>query len=66
MSKTASSNPAIPGQPLTYTVTVLNLGPDPAAAVTLGDPLPAGTTLRLLLGRSGNLLGTGGREPTGR
>jgi uncharacterized repeat protein (TIGR01451 family) len=44
VSKTASSNPAIPGQPLTYTVQVINLGPDPAAAVMLNDPLPAGTT----------------------
>jgi len=44
VSKTADSNPASPGRPLTYTVTVLNLGPDPADAVTLSDPLPAGTT----------------------
>jgi uncharacterized repeat protein (TIGR01451 family) len=29
---------------LTYTVTVGNLGPEAAAAVTLSDPLPAGTT----------------------
>ena len=44
VSKTAGSNPAIPGQPLTYTVVVINRGPDPAAAVMLSDPLPAGTT----------------------
>jgi uncharacterized repeat protein (TIGR01451 family) len=42
--KTAANNPALPGQPLTYTVTIANLGPDPAVAVTLNDPLPAGTT----------------------
>jgi uncharacterized repeat protein (TIGR01451 family) len=33
-----------PGQDLTYTVTVANLGPDPAVATVLSDPLPAGTT----------------------
>ncbi len=44
VSKTAASNPAIPGQALTYTVQVVNRGPDAAAAVTLSDPLPAGTT----------------------
>lgn len=44
VSKRASSNPATPGQPLTYVVLVTNLGPDPAAAVMLTDPLPPGTT----------------------
>jgi uncharacterized repeat protein (TIGR01451 family) len=38
------ANPANPGQPLVYTVKVINLGPDPALAATLSDPLPAGTT----------------------
>jgi uncharacterized repeat protein (TIGR01451 family) len=32
-----------PGQELTYTVTVANLGPEAAVATTLLDPLPAGT-----------------------
>jgi len=44
VSKTAAANPATPGQPLTYTVTVINRGPDPANAVTVVDPLPSGTT----------------------
>jgi uncharacterized repeat protein (TIGR01451 family) len=44
--KTASSNPLVPGQPLTYTVTVANLGPDAAVATTLTDPLPSGTTFQ--------------------
>ncbi|MGE5413695.1 MAG: DUF11 domain-containing protein [Syntrophomonadaceae bacterium] len=35
---------ANPGQNLTYTVSVANLGPDPAAALTISDPLPSGTT----------------------
>ena len=44
VTKTASPNPATVGVPLTYTVTVTNLGPDaePAAGVTLVDLLPRG------------------------
>ena len=44
VTKTASPNPATVGVPLTYTVTVTNLGPDaePAAGVTLVDLLPPG------------------------
>ena len=44
MSKTASSNPALPGQSLTYTIRVINAGPDDAADVALTDPLPSSTT----------------------
>jgi len=32
-----SADPSLPGQPLTYTVTVTNLGPSPAPGVTLVD-----------------------------
>ena len=32
-----SADPATPGQALTYTVTITNLGPSPASAVTLAD-----------------------------
>ena len=42
--KTASSNPARPGQPLTYQIRVVNAGPDAAVAVVVTDPLPASTT----------------------
>ena len=44
VTKTASPNPATVGVPLTYTVTVTNLGPDaePAAGITLVDLLPPG------------------------
>ena len=44
VTKSASPNPATVGVPLTYTVTVTNLGPDaePAAGVTLVDLLPPG------------------------
>ena len=46
VTKTASPNPATVGVPLTYTVTVTNLGPEaePAAGVTLVDLLPPGVT----------------------
>ena len=42
VTKTAAPNPATVGVPLTYTVTVTNLGPDaePAAGITLVDLLP--------------------------
>jgi uncharacterized repeat protein (TIGR01451 family) len=44
VTKTFSPNPATVGVPLTYTVTVTNLGPDaePAAGVTVVDLLPRG------------------------
>ena len=44
VTKSASPDPATVGVPLTYTVTVTNLGPDaePAAGVTLVDLLPPG------------------------
>jgi uncharacterized repeat protein (TIGR01451 family) len=44
VAKTASPNPATVGVPLTYAVTVTNLGPDaePAAGATLVDLLPPG------------------------
>lgn len=39
--KTADPSPAIPGSPLTYTVTVSNAGPSPAFNVTLADNISA-------------------------
>ena len=39
---TASPNPVLAGQNLTYTLAVTNLGPEPASSVTLTDSLPAG------------------------
>jgi uncharacterized repeat protein (TIGR01451 family) len=35
---------ATPGAPVVYTITVSNLGPSPAANVTVSDPTPAGLT----------------------
>lgn len=42
IAKTASPDPAIPGQNVTYTLRVTNNGPDGAANVVVSDPLPAG------------------------
>jgi uncharacterized repeat protein (TIGR01451 family) len=57
VSKTVGSNPATPGQHLTYKVVVVNRGPDPAVAVTLSDPLPAGTTFVSCTANPGTCVG---------
>ncbi|MHB8683655.1 MAG: dockerin type I domain-containing protein [Dehalococcoidia bacterium] len=44
LTKAASANPVTSGDALTYTLTAHNVGPGPAAGVTITDPLPAGTT----------------------
>jgi uncharacterized repeat protein (TIGR01451 family) len=44
--KTASPDPVIAGQQLTYTLTVHNAGPDTAVAPTVTDVLPPGTTFQ--------------------
>lgn len=48
MTKTASINPVVPGQPYTYSLTVRNLGPLAVLAgqtITVTDTLPAGVSL---------------------
>jgi uncharacterized repeat protein (TIGR01451 family) len=45
ITKTAAPGPYGTGQPLTYTIVVSNGGPSAAAAVTVTDTLPPGTTL---------------------
>ncbi len=42
--KSDSPDPVIVGQPLTYTLDVINAGPDAAVDVTVSDTLPAGVT----------------------
>lgn len=44
LTKTASPDPAIVGQNLTYTLVVTNTGPDSASNVRVVDTLPAGVT----------------------
>jgi uncharacterized repeat protein (TIGR01451 family) len=43
--KTASADPVIAGQQLTYTLAISNAGPNEAPATTVTDTLPAGVTL---------------------
>ncbi len=43
-TKTSTPNPFVPGQPMTYTISVVNVGPSDAQAVVLIDALPAGFT----------------------
>lgn len=44
LSQLAAPNPVIVGNNLTYSLTVTNISPSPATAVTLLDPLPPGLT----------------------
>ncbi|MEA2343434.1 MAG: hypothetical protein QOF63_1603, partial [Thermoanaerobaculia bacterium] len=44
VTKTATPNPVATGGSLTYTITAVNNGPDPATGVVATDTLPAGVT----------------------
>jgi len=44
VTKVDTPDPVTAGNNLTYTITVINAGPSPAASVILSDTLPAGTT----------------------
>jgi uncharacterized repeat protein (TIGR01451 family) len=46
VTKTDSPDPVLVGTDLTYTITVTNNGPDPAANVVATDSLPTGTTFQ--------------------
>ncbi len=45
ITKTAVTNPVVPGLPATFTLAIDNLGPSDAAGTVAGDPLPTGYTL---------------------
>jgi uncharacterized repeat protein (TIGR01451 family) len=49
----ATPNPVVAGNTITYTITVTNLGPDTAGNVTLTDLLPPGTTFVSFNGPAG-------------
>jgi uncharacterized repeat protein (TIGR01451 family) len=44
LTKTAFPNTVFTGKTLTYTINVVNNGPNPASTVEVSDPLPPGTT----------------------
>jgi uncharacterized repeat protein (TIGR01451 family) len=48
ITKTDSPDPVAPGGDLTYTITVNNAGPDPAAPIAMTDTLPAEVTFQSL------------------
>ncbi len=53
VAKAASGGTATAGLDFGYTLTVTNAGPSVAAGVTVGDPLPAGTTFVALAAPAG-------------
>src|SRR2546425_79555 len=55
-----SADPAIVGSPLTYTITVLNSGPDSATDVVVTDTLPASVTFNSASPSQGNCVQTSG------
>jgi uncharacterized repeat protein (TIGR01451 family) len=58
--KTASPNPAIAGNALTYSLAASNLGPSNATGVTITDTLPAGVTYASATSSEGTVSQTGG------
>ncbi len=44
IAASAAPNPAVVGEPLTYTLTVVNLGPSNAPSVVVSDTIPAGSS----------------------
>ena len=58
--KSASPNPAIAGNALTYTLAASNLGPSNDTGVTITDTLPAGVTYASATSSVGTASQTGG------
>jgi uncharacterized repeat protein (TIGR01451 family) len=59
VTKSATPNPFVVGQPATYTITVTNTGASPTSAnITLSDPLPTGITLTSASGAGWSCTGT--------
>jgi uncharacterized repeat protein (TIGR01451 family) len=59
VSQTDAPDPALPGQNVTYSVTVRNLGSHPASVVSLRDDLPSGSTLVSASSTQGTCTGSG-------
>jgi uncharacterized repeat protein (TIGR01451 family) len=69
LSQSVSPEPVAPGQNLTYSITVTNLGPDTAAGVTVTNALPPMVTFSSgsagCLGTNGSVLCQAGTLPPG-
>ena len=59
VTKVDSADPSRAGRNLTYTLTVVNNGPNPATGVTVTDTLPAGISARSSTASQGSCSGTG-------
>ena len=55
ITKSATPNPVVAGQNVTYTVTVANAGPSDAAGVNVTDFLPAGVSFVVRDAESGRV-----------
>jgi uncharacterized repeat protein (TIGR01451 family) len=58
ITKTSSTPTFTPGQQVTYTITVQNLGPSAATSITVTDVLPAGATFVSASGPDATCIGT--------
>ena len=56
----ASPDSVALGQTVTFTVTVTNLGPDPASYITVSDNLPGGVKIRAVSSTSGECAAVSG------
>ncbi len=57
VSKTMNPSTLLAGQPVTYTISIVNNGPSTATGVVLSDPMPAGITPTSATGVAGCVLG---------
>ena len=57
ITKTAAPDPAVAGEPLTYTITLHNGGPSDASRVDVKELLPQGLTLQQLIASQGVCVG---------
>jgi len=64
LTKTAAPEPVATGGTVTYTLTISNLSSDPSLAVTLADPLAAGTTFATCSATGGGVCGGTGNDRT--
>ncbi len=60
VTKSASSNPANAGAPLTYTINISNTGSITATGVTISDPLPSKVTYQSATASQGTCMESGG------